>query len=122
MVTMSNTDDRKHESPPIVTHVTQVTISLQPDAVTASEQDASSVTPEMVKKCGQRIADHYQRVASMMEVLAGLGFTFRSSDNAVHCFSSRVEAGEVKRRLLAAGFKDREFQIVLEYTRGWGML
>jgi hypothetical protein len=58
----------------------------------------------------------------MMELLADHGFIFRAGKNAVYCYSNKVEAGEAKRLLFSAGFRDREFQIQLEYTRGWGML
>jgi hypothetical protein len=121
---MKHSDDHKEVSTPIVTHVTQITVSLLPDDGTASQAVAGSetVTPAMVKQLGKDVAERYSRVASMMELLASHGFSFRRSNKAVHCFSSEVEAGEAKRLLLAAGFNDREFQIVLEYTRGWGML
>jgi hypothetical protein len=123
-VIVKNTDDRKEASPPIVTHVTQITVGLLPDDGMASQSAAGGgqVTPVMVRQSGKELAEHYARVASMMELLAGRGFTFRADAKAVHCFSNEVEAGEAKRLLLDAGFKDREFQIVLEYTRGWGML
>ena len=121
---MKRMNDRKEVTPPIVTHVTQVTISLWPDNNVVSQTAAGNepVTPALVKQSGKDIAAYFTRVASMMELLAGHGFSFSQSNRAVHCFSTEVEAGEAKRLLLDAGFKDREFQIVLEYTRGWGML
>lgn len=76
----------------------------------------------MVREAGARIAEHHARVAAMMELLDRHGFQFRAAKNAVHGTSAVVEAHEAKALLLAAGFHDREFQIVLEYTRGWGML
>lgn len=121
---LNNSDRSKEASTPIVTHVTQVTISLLPDDYVPKEPTVSfeQVTPAMVKQLGKDMAGHFSRVASMMELLASHGFSFRRSNKSVHCYSSEVEAGEAKRLLLAAGFNDREFQIVLEYTRGWGML
>jgi hypothetical protein len=126
VTTVKHTDDHKKDSAPIVTHVTQITIGLLPDDKSTISQAAAGsggpITPAMVKQLGKDIAGYYSRVASMMELLASHGFSFRRSNKAVHCYSREVEAGEAKRLLLAAGFNDREFQIVLEYTRGWGML
>ena len=76
----------------------------------------------MVRQAGTQADAHHARVAAMMEFLSGHGFSFICKANAVYSFSRDVEAGVVKRLLIGAGFKDREFQIVLEYTRGWGML
>jgi hypothetical protein len=124
VIIVKNSGDHKDVSPPIVTYVTQITISLLPEesVLSCAAETGGLITTDLVKQSGKRIADHYVRVASMMELLAARGFTFRAGAKAVHCFSSAVEAGEAKRLLLDAGFKDREFQIVLEYTRGWGML
>jgi hypothetical protein len=116
--------DRPQEaSKPIVTHVTQVTISLEPDDLLTDPAISSGpFTPAMMRQTSKQISDHYTRVITMMELLKSHGFSFRADKQAIHCFSTEVEAGEAKRLLLAAGFKDREFQIVLDYTRGWGML
>jgi len=121
---LKQADKHKEASTPIVTHVTQVTISLLPDEhiLTDSSTGSGPVTPHMVSQAGKQITEHFMRVTRMMELLAGHGFSFRGGQKAVHGYSSKVEAGEAKRLLLEAGFKDREFQIVLEYTRGWGML
>ena len=112
------------QTPPVVTHITEVKISLEPEEIIPSEVTTGKVdvTPMMVRQAGLQVAEHYERVASMMEFLAGHGFSFSSRVKSVHCFSREVEAGEVKQLLIKAGFRDREFQIVLEYTRGWGML
>jgi hypothetical protein len=103
---------------PIVTHVTEVKIALEHEG----PLQCDAITPAMIREAGKRAATHYARVAEMLELLAGLGFSFRADDKAVYCYSDEIEAGDVKKRLIAAGFRDREFQIVLEYTRGWGML
>ena len=124
MTILKQADNHKKASTPIVTHVTQVTISLLPDEhiLTDFSTGSGPVTPQIVSQAGKQITEHFMRVTSMMELLAGHGFSFRRSQKAVHGYSSEMEAGEAKRLLLEAGFKDREFQIILEYTRGWGML
>ena len=125
MVTiLKRVDEHKEASTPIVTHVTQVTISLLPDDYLLADSFTGSrpVTPLLVGQASKQITEHLIRVTRMMELLAARGFSFRGGQNAVHGFSSEVEAGVAKRLLLEAGFKDRDFQIVLEYTRGWGML
>jgi hypothetical protein len=108
----------------IVTHLTQVRLSLIPDSDPLAPQAGQTepLRPERVRDAGARIAEHHLRVATMMALLERHGFHCRAGKNAVLCSSSEVEAGEAKRLLLAAGFQDREFQIVLEYARGWGML
>jgi hypothetical protein len=112
------------QAAPVVTHITEVKISLEPEEniIFDAASGRVAVTPIMVRQAGTQLAEHYERVAAMMEFLAGHGFTFSSRAKSVHCFSREVEAGEVKQLLIKEGFKDREFQIVLEYTRGWGML
>lgn len=122
MIRKIETSNKKSE--PVVNHVTQVKISLIPDSGQIGELASceSSPTPVMVCKAGKKISDHYTRVAEMMEFLEKHGFTFSAEKNSIRCFSNLVEAGEAKQLLIAAGFKDREFQIILEYTRAWGML
>jgi hypothetical protein len=119
-----NCSEGPDKAPPIVTYLTRVKISLVPDKDILAEQAAGKelVSPELVRQAGSGIADHYMRSAAMMELLAKHGFIFRVRKDAVYCYSNDVEAGEVKRLLLSAGFRDKEFQIHLEYTRGWGML
>jgi hypothetical protein len=108
----------------IVTHVTEVSISLVPDEETLKGRRAKdeALSPAAVFDTGTRLAEHYARVATMIELLERHGFVLRAGKGAVICTSTEMEAGEAKRLLLGAGFADREFQIVLEYTRGWGML
>jgi len=119
---MNNTENV--ETTPVVTHITEVKLSLEPDQCILNDAVSAKVlvTPMMVREAGSKIATHYARVASMMEFLSGHGFSFSCKGKSVCCFSSKVEAGEIKKLLTGAGFKDREFQIVLEYTRGWGIL
>jgi len=58
----------------------------------------------------------------MADFLEKLGFAISTGKDCIIADSADIEAGDVKRRLIAAGFHDPEFQIVLEYTRKWGML
>ena len=121
---MNRSERPKEAQTPIVTHLTRVKFSLVPDDDRLAEAASGKklITPLMVNQAGNIISNHYARVTKMMELLAERGFSFRAGKKAVYCYSSEVEAGEAKRLLLSAGFTDREFQIQLEYTRGWGML
>ncbi len=107
-----------------MTHLTQVTISLHPEdhLFTSPEKNNEPITTDMIRQMAGQTADHMARVISMMELLTAHGFIFHADKKAIHGFSRKIEAGEAKQLLLSAGFSDREFQIVLEYTRGWGML
>jgi hypothetical protein len=124
MVILMNRSEKPKEAPPVVTHLTRVKFSLAPDDDMLEEAASGRklITPLMVDQASKQISDHYNRVTKMMQLLADHGFSFRAGKKAVYCYSSEVEAGEAKRLLLSAGFRDREFQIQLEYTRGWGML
>ncbi|HEY3594261.1 MAG TPA: hypothetical protein VGL13_10305 [Polyangiaceae bacterium] len=104
----------------IVTHVTEVRLLLPLRGALRVEQEA--LGPPSLPVAGIRVAEQYPRVAAMMEVLERHGFTFRAGKRSIVATSAEVEAFEAKRMLLDAGFADREFQIILEYTRGWGML
>lgn len=117
---MSSDEKHAEDAPPIVTHVTEVKIRLSLFWELSAEGEP--LTPRHVRQAGEHQAAHYRRLADMMDLLASHGFSFLASKKFIHAYSRQVEAGEIKRHLLAAGFNDREFQIVLEYTRGWGML
>jgi hypothetical protein len=121
---MKSSGSPEEVRPPIVTHLTRVKLSLEPDIDSLAEAASgkSLITAAMVDQAGRQVADRYTRVIAMMELLAVHGFIFRTREKAVFCYSSEVEAGVAKRLLLSAGFRDREFQIHLEYDRGWGML
>lgn len=114
---------RKEEETPIVTYVTRVSLSLEidPDEFAALRTDVD-ITPDSIRLLGCKMAQRAERVAALMEFLANKGFLLRREKKAVYAYSNAVEAQEIKRCMLAAGFKDREFQVLLEYTRGWGML
>lgn len=62
------------------------------------------------------------RARELGAALATLGFERRSGGGDDAFASTRVEAQAVKRHLLARGFRDREFRVVLEYVRQWGVL
>lgn len=104
----------------MVDHLTRVRIPLL-DGDPPLDPDAAP-TAAAVRAAGERARAHAERVARMIEALAERGFTFRAERGRVVAESAAVEAGEAKRHLLALGFRDREFQIVLEYARRWGIL
>lgn len=108
---------------PIVTYVTRVSLPLEidPEELNALCTD-DCIKPDSIRSIGIKMAQRAERVASIMELLAAKGFMLRLEKQAVYGYSNNVEAQDIKRCMLAAGFKDREFQILLEYTRGWGML
>jgi hypothetical protein len=61
------------------------------------------------------------RARELAAALGALGFERRPGGGGAFA-STDVEAGAVKRQLLARGFRDREFRVVLEYVRQWGVL
>lgn len=107
----------------IVTYVTRVGLPLEidPEELNALCTD-DCIKPDPIRLIGIKMAQRAERVAAIMELLEAKGFALRLEKQAVYGYSNDVEAQEIKRCILAAGFKDREFQILLEYTRGWGML
>lgn len=114
------TSKQSSPKPPVVTHRTSVILALAPDmTITAAEQDLVTITPEVVQ---QAMYFHADRVVGIMAVLARLGFEFSIKEHTVTAYSDQIEAYEVKKEIKNAGYVDREFQIVLEYTRGWGMM
>lgn len=114
---------RQKNRPPIATHLTQVKLRLAPDeSYWENVRRGVKVDAAAVRQAGQLMAERANRVAAMMDVMAARGFVFEADRMVINCYSGKVEAYEIKQDLIAAGFKDPEFQIVLEYTRGWGML
>ena len=108
---------------PIVTYVTRVGLPLEidPEELNAL-RTVHCIEPDIIRLIGSKMAQRAERIAAIMELLAAKGFTLRLEKQAVYGYSNEVEAQDIKRCMLAAGFKDREFQLLLEYTRGWGML
>jgi hypothetical protein len=62
------------------------------------------------------------RAAELARALEALGFTLRVGRRRFVGESRTVEAQDAKRRLRALGFADREYRILLEYVRQWGIL
>ena len=62
------------------------------------------------------------RAEELVRALAERGFSVRRERRRLVAESTVVEAQEAKRALLALGFRDREFQVFLEYVRQWGVL
>jgi hypothetical protein len=109
---------------PIVTYLTQIVfhLTLNKEDIEQAAIWQGTIGSNHVRRLGELMIKRTERVAAMMDVLFALGFEFEVKKNVVYANSDQVEAFEAKRSLLEAGFKDREFQIILEYTRGWGML
>lgn len=77
------------------------------------------------------MVDHLTRItvdagADRAEELAGAlalrGFAVRRDGGRLVAESDRVEAQDAKRYLRSLGFRDRDFQVFLEYVRAWGVL
>jgi hypothetical protein len=107
----------------VVHHNTRVNLRLPPhwkpdDAL----QPGAAFDRSLVLAYGALLQERCERVVAMAEFLATLGFRISTGKDGIVADSSDVEAGDAKRKLIGAGFQDREFQIVLEYTRKWGML
>ncbi len=62
------------------------------------------------------------RGADILRALAERGFSTRRERWRLVAESAVVEAQTAKAYLRASGFRDREFRIVLEYVRQWGIL
>ncbi len=62
------------------------------------------------------------RAADVARALARLGLSVRREGIRLVAESDRVEAQEAKRHLRALGFRDRDYQVFLEYVRAWGIL
>jgi hypothetical protein len=63
-----------------------------------------------------------ERSADIVRALALHGFAVRRDGRRLVAESDRVEAQDAKRYLRSLGFRDREFQVFLEYVRAWGIL
>lgn len=107
----------------VVNHLTRVVLHLRPDPdCYETVNKADKVTPQLIKEFSKVLAHRAERVAAMMDALQAIDFTFIAKDDVIYADSEKVEAFEVKSHLLSSGFKDREFQIILEYARKWDML
>ena len=77
------------------------------------------------------MVDHLTRVTVELAVasardiacaLAGRGFSVREERRRMVAESASVGAQDVKRYLRSLGFEDREYRVVLEYVRKWGVM
>ena len=107
----------------VVNHNTRVSLKLPPQW-----RPDNAISPDpafdraLVLAYGSELQKRCERVIAMVDFLEKLGFRISTGKDCIDADSTDIEAGDVKRRLITAGFQDREFQIVLEYTRKWGML
>jgi hypothetical protein len=62
------------------------------------------------------------RAAALGEALTLLGFAREERRGSAVYRSNRIEAGAAKAYLRGQGFHDREFRILLEYQRLWGIM
>jgi len=116
-------EDKQMRTPPVVTYITRVSMQMESDGFGQGKLGrGTKVDPQTIREIGKRQKEHADRIAGMMDLLKENGFSLESAPGVVYAYSNTVEAFEAKQLLLSAGFQDREFQIVLEYTRGWGML
>ncbi|WP_333595054.1 hypothetical protein [Anaerospora hongkongensis] len=105
---------------PIVNHVTFIRMGL------AVNLPIHLNTPQegshRLREAGILAKAHYDKLAAIMEALTELKFVFSTDKNYLYAKSEIVGARDAKEYLLAKGFKDQDFQIYLEYSRGWGMM
>jgi len=105
---------------PIVNHVTRVRLALT--ASLPIDFTGEKIQAHHLRETGNFVKEHYDKIAAIMDVLAELEFRLSADESYIYGESATVGAREAKEYLLAKGFHDRDFQINLEYTRGWGMM
>jgi hypothetical protein len=105
---------------PIINHRTCIIVNLTGQGSEGWKD--SEVTIDQIRKAGEWIKIHYDKVAAMMEALTAIGFQFSAVNGRVYAVSDTVGAREVKEYLLKQGYQNTDFQIHLEYARGWGMM
>lgn len=81
-----------------------------------------AVLPEDARNLGDFLKDRLDRVASMMELLLGRGWSCRGARQAIILEGCDMEAYEVKELLQDHGYLPCEYEIKLEYTRKWGIM
>lgn len=62
------------------------------------------------------------RAGDLVRALASLGFAIREEPRRIVADSSTVEAREAKARLRSLGFGDRDYQLLVEFVRRWGVM
>jgi len=105
---------------PIVNHVTFIRIGLS--ASLPIDLSTPAEGPYRLREAGILAKAHYDKLAAIMEALTELEFVFSTDKYYLYAKSETVGAREAKEYLLAKGFQDQDFQIHLEYSRGWGMM
>jgi hypothetical protein len=105
---------------PIISHHTYIIVNLNNQG--PEKLNSNDVTIDQLRRAGELTKVHYDKVAAIMEALAAIGFQFLAVNGRVYAVSDTVGAREAKEYLLKKDFKDTDFQIHLEYTRGWGMM
>lgn len=107
----------------MVDHLTRILLDPMEGPVRAHGIGANGPpTPEDVRRLGASLSHRAERVAAMMEALARRGFHLRLERDRIVAESEEVGGREAKRYLNSLGFRDREFQVLLEYVRKWGVL
>lgn len=66
-------------------------------------------------------SDDHENSLRLFEIAKSLGFDI-ICENPRQAVLYDVDAEDIKNALRQAGFADRDFQIRLEYQRGWGFL
>ena len=106
-----------------VLHLTRVVLDLFDQPLAFDNVPNNKVlTCEEIKTYTEHITHRIERVNAMCAVLEELNFELTYKKNTIYAESANVEAQEIKGILKAKGFKDVEFQVILEYVRKWGML
>lgn len=105
---------------PIVNHVTLIRMGLAVNL--PIDLNTPQEGPHRLREAGILAKAHYDKLAAIMEALTELKFVFSTDKNYLYAKSETVGAREAKEYLLAKGFQDQDFQIHLEYSRGWGMM
>lgn len=81
----------------VVNHLTRIVLHLRPDPdCYEAVNQADNITPDLIKEFSQVLASRAERVAAMMVVLQGIGFTFIAKDDVIYADSKVVEAFEAK--------------------------
>jgi hypothetical protein len=62
------------------------------------------------------------RAPELAAALADLGLEVRRERDRVVADSTRLEGQAVKAYLRGRGFADRDYQVLVEFVRRWGML
>lgn len=106
----------------VVYHNTCIILKPQLDKSFLLDNHATPLFAEQIRIYGGPQFEKVHRVAAMMDLLAARGFEFRLEHQSIYAESTEVEAQEAENYLLSNGFDYSEFQVILEYTRMWGMM